>query len=254
MRLKINLASAPYEDARRFYVQWGFLLVVLIALTAFLTAAAVRTWRADHALSRGISEERDRLQKLNEQEKADLAILAESRNSDIRDHSEALNALIVRKSFSWTRIFNDLEKMMPTQLHVVSIAPQLSPSNQLQIRMMVAGASRDKAIELVQNMEKAPDFQNAQIVSENSLTEKRQGATSDEVTFNIVAEYYPASSVENGAAAVDSGDKVAPSNSEGKKADTGTRNRNSGAAGVSPVSKPPVKQTAKKGAPKGGSR
>lgn len=200
MRLKINLASTPYENARRFYVQWGFLLIVLIALTAFLVAAASRAWRADHALSRSIAEERDRLQKLNEQEKADLAILAQPQNSDVRDHSQALNALIVRKSFSWTRIFNDLEKMMPTQLHVVSIAPQLSPSNQLQIRMMVAGTSRDKAIQLVQNMEKAPDFQNAQIVSENSVTDKRQGAASDEVTFNIVAEYYPSTSPVNIAA------------------------------------------------------
>jgi hypothetical protein len=199
LRLNINLASTPYENARRFYVQWGLALALMIALTVVLAVGAVRTWRANHALSRSIAEERARIEKLNEQEKADLAILAESKNSDVRDRSQALNALIVRKSFSWTRIFNDLEKMMPTQLHVVSIAPQLSTSNQLQIRMMVAGASRDKAIELVQNMEKAPDFQNAQIVSETTLADRKQA--SDAVTFNIVAEYNPSNSTDKRASA-----------------------------------------------------
>ena len=253
MRLKINLASTPYENARRFYVQWGFLLIILVALTAFLVAAATRTWRADHALSRSIAEERDRLQKLNEQEKADLAILAQPQNSDVRDHSQALNALIVRKSFSWTRIFNDLEKMMPTQLHVVSIAPQLSPSNQLQIRMMVAGSSRDKAIQLVQNMEKAPDFQNAQIVSENSLTERRQGTASDEVTFNIVAEYFPSTSADSSASAPATAEEdgnPAPSKEALHKKDTGTSKNHAGA----PLPKPRnAAQTANKAAPKGGS-
>ena len=122
MRLKINLASSPYENAGRFYLQWGIALAIMLAITALLATAAARSWRANHALARSIAEERARLDKLNDQEKADLAILNEPQNRDVRERSEALNALIVRKSFSWTRIFNDLEKMMPTRLHVVSIA------------------------------------------------------------------------------------------------------------------------------------
>ena len=223
MRLKINLASTPYENAGRFYVQWGLALAVLVAITALLAVAAARTWRVNHALTRSISEERARLDKLNDEERADLAILNEPQNRDVRERSLALNALIVRKSFSWTRIFNDLEKMMPSRLHVVSIAPQLTANNQLQIRMMVAGSSREKAIELVQNMEKAPDFHNAQIVAEtaNAAGTGARAHAADAVTFNIVAEYTPSATPQSkeapAAASEKTGKAAAPGNTEKPK-------------------------------------
>lgn len=192
MRININLASRPYENAQRFFVRWGAVLLVMIVVTVLLVVAAARSWRANHVLERSVAQERDRLNKLNDQEKADLAILNQPGNQDVRQRSQALNALIVRKSVSWTRIFSDLEKMMPTRLHVVQIAPQLSPANELQIRMTVAGSSRDKAIELVQNMEKAPDFRNPQIVSESLTAGKGAGQQQgDTVNFNIVALYAP---------------------------------------------------------------
>lgn len=190
MRININLASTPYENARRFYVRWGLVLALMIAVTVLLVIAAERSWRANHVLSRSISEEQARLDKLNDQEKSDRAILDQAKNQDVRERSQALNALIVRKSFSWTRIFSDLEKMMPTRLHVVSIAPQLSKTNELQIRMTVAGASREKAIELAQNMEKSPDFRDPQIISESLIAGKGQ-QQGDVVNFNIVAQYAP---------------------------------------------------------------
>jgi hypothetical protein len=191
LRIQINLASTPYENARRFFVQWGAALAIMVAVTVFLVVAATRSWQANHALARSISEERGRLTQLNDQEKADLAILDQPQNREIRERSDALNALILRKSVSWTRIFSDLEKMMPTRLHVVSITPQLSATNELQIRMVVAGSSRDKAIELVQNMEKSPDFRNPQTVSENTNTVKGGAQPADLVSFDIVAEYVP---------------------------------------------------------------
>jgi hypothetical protein len=201
VRINVNLASTPYENARRFFVQWGAALLIMLAVSGLLVYAAARSWRANHALSRSIAEEQARLEKLDQQEKADLALLNEPQNLDVRERSDAINALIVRKSFSWTRIFNDLEKMMPARLHVVSIAPQLSKNDQLQIRMKVAGESRERAIELVQNMEKAPDFRDAQIISEIANDRKDQegqgpGSPADAVTFDIVAQYLPSNAPE----------------------------------------------------------
>ena len=191
MRFKINLASAPYQNARRFFERWALGLTALLIVTGLLVFVAARSWRVNHALARSISEEHDRLDKLNDQEKADIAILEREQNRGVRDRSEALNALILRKSFSWTRIFNDFEKMMPARLHMVSITPHLTKDNQIEIRLLVAGESRDKAIELVQNMEKAPDFREPQITAENTVTEA-QGKSEDRVTFNISALYVPA--------------------------------------------------------------
>src|SRR5512140_3181645 len=125
MRFRINLASQPYENARRFFTQWGIALVALLAVSALLVVAAARSWRSSHALARSIDQERQRLDTLNTQEKADLDILNKEQNRDVRDRSQAINSLILRKEFSWTRLFSDLEKIMPTRLHLIAITPQL---------------------------------------------------------------------------------------------------------------------------------
>ena len=191
MRFKINLASQPYENARRFFLEWGAVLVALLVLSGLLVFAAARTWRANHALSRSIADEHARLDKLNDQEKADIDILNKPGNRDVRERAQAINALILRKEFSWTRIFTDLEKMMPARLHVVSIAPQFNESGAIEIRMSVAGDSRDKAIQLVQNIEKAPDFQSPRILSETTASKERPATQGDNVEFQISAIYVP---------------------------------------------------------------
>jgi len=61
--------------------------------------------------------------------------------------------LIQRKAFSWTRVFEDLEKVMPTNLHVVALKPELNEQNQLLLEMKVAADNRAGAVDLVQRME-----------------------------------------------------------------------------------------------------
>ena len=65
-------------------------------------------------------------------------------NRTTRDQSQFLNELIERKTFSWTHVLEDLEKVMPARVHLVSIHPELDEDNQLTLKMMVAGDSRDK--------------------------------------------------------------------------------------------------------------
>jgi hypothetical protein len=190
MKFKINLASEPYENARRFYLQWGALLLLLALITGALIHAAVVGWRHAHLLSQQIAAEQVNLDKLKRQEQQDLAILNKSENRDVRDKSQVLNSLIRRKQFSWTLIFADLEHLMPTRLHVLSITPRLDLNNDIEVHMIVAGTSREKAIELVQNMEKSREFRRPQVRVETDAPHT-DGQGGDTVQFEIVAEYVP---------------------------------------------------------------
>ena len=201
MRFKINLASQPYENARRFFTQWGIALLALFIVSGLVVYAAARSWRITHSLNRSISEERSRLDKLNAQEKADLEILNKDQNRDVRDRSNAINSLIVRKEFSWTRIFSDLEKILPPRLHVSSITPALTQSDQIEIRMQIGGDSREKAIEFLQNMEKAPDFRDTRLISETAAA---KGSSGDPYIFEFSSFYVPAA-----AAAISQAEKTA---------------------------------------------
>lgn len=188
MRFEINLASQPYENVRRFLLAWGLVLALAVVFTGALIYVAAASLRTSYHTRRLIASERQKLEHLEEQEKADLAVLNRPENRDVRDKSRLINSLIRRKQFSWTLIFSDLERIMPSRLHVVSIRPQLDVDNQLEVRLLVAGESREKAIELVQKMEQSKSFRRAQVLSESNRLE---GGLGEAVQFEISALYVP---------------------------------------------------------------
>jgi type IV pilus assembly protein PilN len=188
MRIDINLASQPYEDSQQLWVRWGSGVGVVGLFTLVLLYMLVSGWisaRKDRNLIRQREEqiaERD-----NEKAKAE-AILNLPENRTTRDRSQFLNDLFQRKAFSWTRVFEDLERVMPARLHVVSIHPEMPNENQLQIKLRVAGESHERALELVRKMEGSQRFQQTRIDIENFQSGQTTG---DNVEVDITAMYVP---------------------------------------------------------------
>src|ERR1700724_1442998 len=186
MRLDINLASQPYEDARQFWLRWGTAVVVTVILTIALLGFTVMGWfaaRVDHATIASYRAEiaqRDgtRLQAQN--------FLNRPENRTTRDQSQFLNELIERKSLSWTHVLEDLEKVMPSRVHLVSIHPELDADNQLRLKMVVAG-DRDRALELARRMEDSRHFTQTYVETESAAT----SGSGDAFQFAIDGIYLP---------------------------------------------------------------
>jgi type IV pilus assembly protein PilN len=187
MRLDINLASQPYEDARQFWLRWGTALAAAAVLTLALMTITITGWfnaRRDHAKIAQLRAEiaqRDRTRQLAE------AFLNQPENRTTRDESQFLNGLIDRKSLSWTYVLEDLEKVMPSRVHLVSIHPELDEENQLTLKMVVAGDSRDKALELARRMEDSRHFSQTYIETEHTAPP----GSGDIVQFDINGIYVP---------------------------------------------------------------
>jgi Tfp pilus assembly protein PilN len=183
MRLDINLATRPYEDARRFWVQWGSILSAVGLLTLILVFMALSgLWSASNDRKTIRSYQKEIAERDSERAKAEVFLnLPENRST--RDRSQFLNELIRRKSFSWTKVFEDLERIMPPRVHLVSIHPELNEDNQLAIKMKVAGEARERALDLVRRMESSPHFQQTKIDSES------QQAQNEGVSLDITAVY-----------------------------------------------------------------
>jgi type IV pilus assembly protein PilN len=189
MRIDINLASQPYEDSRRFWTFWGTGLALLALATALLVFLAVSGFvRA--------GRDREQIAKLKaesaayDQEKAQAeAVLNQPKNRDLRERSRFLNQLFERKAFSWTRVFENLEQVMPAHLHVISIHPGISSGNTIDIKLVVGGDSPEQAQDLVRKMENSNHFKETRISSEKFVTD--EGGNRDRVQFEIEAAYLP---------------------------------------------------------------
>jgi type IV pilus assembly protein PilN len=198
MRLDINLASQPYEDARQFWMRWGGAVGVAGVLTLILLTLTVTGWvnarrdREAMAEKRAMIADRDRIRADAEE------FLARPENRTTRDESQFLNELIERKAFSWTRVLENLEKVMPPRVHLVSINPELDDQNQLALKMTVAGDSRDRAIELARRMEESRRFAQTYITTERPV---QAAGSSDTEQIEILAIYIPEPLVPPAAAA-----------------------------------------------------
>jgi type IV pilus assembly protein PilN len=185
MRLDINLATHVYEDARQFWMRWGTALALLGIVTLGLVATTITGWYSARQDRQKVSELRAQIAERERERAAAEAMLNRPENRAMRDKSQYLNELIARKAFSWTQAIEGLEKVMPSHLHLISIQPQLNDDNQLVIKMVVAGDSSDRAIELVRRMEDSKHFRETHIDSQG------HGAQAGEVQFEIGALYVP---------------------------------------------------------------
>jgi type IV pilus assembly protein PilN len=190
MRLGINLATNRYEDPQQFWTRWGLGIGALALLTLVLIGWTVRSWTAAGRDRHYISELQDKIGKRDQERTEAQAFLDMSSNRSTRDQSQFLNGLIRRKAFSWTRVFEDLEQVMPPNLHVVSLRPEFNEQNEMQLDMRVAGDNRLAAVELVHRMEGSKHFQGAQLIEEGSTSE-----TGASVTATVISTYIPDDSI-----------------------------------------------------------
>jgi type IV pilus assembly protein PilN len=192
MRIDINLASQAYQDSGRFWTRWGTALGVLAVITAALVYFAASGFVHAGRDRRQIAKLESEIAAYDQERNQAEAVLNQPQNRLLREQSQFLNGLFERKSFSWTRVFEDLERVMPAHLHVVSIHPDMSSENNLELKMIVGGDSREQALDLVRKMEGSNHFKQTRINSEKVASELNGiQSTTDRVQFEIEASYIP---------------------------------------------------------------
>lgn len=161
MKIPINLASQPFRRDRAILAASVAVTVLLtITLGALISLAmADRTQMAD---TRGeVARLNARLASLSKEQAQLDAVLRKPENAEVLERSVFLNELLVRKGISWTRIFADLEKVLPPNVRVIQIHPTVDARNHITLDMQIGSESPDPVIELLRKMAAAP-FSNPQ--------------------------------------------------------------------------------------------
>ncbi len=184
MRFDINLASSPYQDVRLFLLRWGTATGALALFTVVLVGIAFSSWWGSRDLRQQMERDTRQMQELDRDKAAAEALLSRPQNREILERSRFLNGLITRKGFSWTQLFMDLEKIMPPRVRVVSLQPQAGSQDQVALRLLVEGDSRERALDLVRRMEESERFRQPRVKSE-------RGKEPSGVQLEIIAFYAP---------------------------------------------------------------
>jgi type IV pilus assembly protein PilN len=184
MRVSINLATRPFVELRPFFLRlriiMGGLAVVGVAaiVTAHLLQVRLDTAQAqiDRLHARMVAAQ---LEKQSNERRMHLPA-----NAAVLDRAHFLNALFLRKSFSWTAVMMDLETVLPTGVQVTSIEPSATADGELVIRLRVSG-ERDRAVQLVRNLERSRRFLSPRLIGE--VQQAKEGASQGGSTFAAAA-------------------------------------------------------------------
>jgi type IV pilus assembly protein PilN len=124
------------------------------------------------------------------------ARMRQPQNMAVLDRSQFLNAVFARKSFSWTAVMMDLEKVLPVGVQVTSIEPVITKEGDVNIRLRVSG-DREKAVLLVRNLETSQRFLSPRLASEQAQTQEGSHAANalqlppGAVQFDVLSGYNP---------------------------------------------------------------
>jgi type IV pilus assembly protein PilN len=201
MRITLNLATRPFADLgpaiKRLRIAMAVLAVIAIGLGLGLhalhqkaEAARAREHSLDGAIAR-VTQERQGYQDLMHQ----------PANVQLLTQTAALNKLFGEKAFSWTLAMEDLETVLPGGVQVTSIEPVRAKDGRITIHLRVAGP-RDKAVDLVRNLEHSKRFLLPRIVGENAESAGGPGqilepvSASNRVDFDLLADYNTAAAAD----------------------------------------------------------
>ncbi len=158
-QIPINLASEPFRRDRQVLVASAALVVLLSVLLGWqlITINFKRHQSADIQVR--INRLSGQLRTISNEQTQLNATLRKPENAEVLERSVFLNTLIDRKGISWTRIFADLEKVMPPTVRLVSVRlPEIDSQNEVQLDMLVGAKEVLPLIELVKRLESSPQF------------------------------------------------------------------------------------------------
>jgi type IV pilus assembly protein PilN len=214
MKITLNLASQPYVDLRSVLKRLRIIMLVLVLLAVPLYLLLKNEQKKAQIATAHVDAVRNNVQNLERQQRDYEDLMRQPENAAALTQSGYLNGLFRQKAFSWTATMTDLETVLPAGVQVLSLDPAITKTGQVQIHLRVSGA-RDKAIELVRNLEKSHRFAATRITGDTLAQNSGQNnafqpvSASNVVNFDILAEYRPVTPEENAAGGKTQGQKAA---------------------------------------------
>jgi len=169
MKVRLNLATKALETHRRFLAASG-LIAVLTALVFLLLG-----WQV-HSVRKVDAELRVRAEKMR-QERARLEVqrkdleqfFGQKDIANLHDRASFINGFLDARSFNWTQMFMDLERVLPGGVRVVSIEPK-QVKGRVEVKLTIGAATDEAKLKFLRALEESKQFTDVQVQNEHATT------------------------------------------------------------------------------------
>jgi Tfp pilus assembly protein PilN len=187
MALQLNFARRPFRNYRPINLTVGLSLL----LGALLFALNLRDYFAFRSSAAGARREIAGLQsqamRTREQAERTRASLASMRLKDLQAESLRLNALLGERQFSWTSLLSRLERVLPDDVYVTHLSPQITKVGKDAVGLTCVGKAPESLVRTLAALARDSHFSEPTPESE---TDPEKGAP-EGFRFRLTAAYYP---------------------------------------------------------------
>lgn len=185
MRLPVNLATKPLETHRRFLT---FSLAGIMAAFLVLVGLSWHVIAFRHAQSAFRTEDEQsarQIDKLIAQREELERFFSRPENAKLHDRASFVNAVIDARSFSWTRMFADLEEVLPNGVRVLSISPK-QENGHVTVKLTVGADSEDSKRTFLSELARSDAFSQVEL---SSVRTPQQNTGSDLLVLELTLVY-----------------------------------------------------------------
>ncbi|MGO9637156.1 MAG: fimbrial assembly protein [Terracidiphilus sp.] len=205
MRITLNLATRPYADIgpaiKRLRIAMAVLAVIAIGL-----GLGLRAFHQQAEEARKTEQQvQSKIDAINRERQGYQELMRQPANDALLKQAMALNQLIDEKTFSWTLAMEDLETVLPGGVQATTLEPARdAKTGVITLKLRVVGP-RDRAVDLVENLEHSKHFLLPKIVAESMDSTGGAGdrveppSASNRVNFELQAQYNPAETLDHKA-------------------------------------------------------
>ncbi len=169
-----SLASRPFLNTRPVWVMTtaaGVIALIMIALNLrffLITNRAVE----DEIATRDALEER--YSELGTAARQEIAVLNRVPWRTLEARVNATNLVLQEHAFSWLRMLDDIERVMPYDVRLTRITPSVSPEG-VMLAFEVVARNRDAMLDFIDNLVEDPRFDDPTLASERTPEDSDTG-------------------------------------------------------------------------------
>jgi type IV pilus assembly protein PilN len=185
MKVRLNLATKPLVAHRKFLAASSFVGVVAAIVFLSLGWHVYLARKANSEMRAKSAKILQQVAELEHQRSALEHFFALDENARLHDRAAFINSLIDARSFNWTLMFMDLEKVLPSGVRVISVEPK-QEKGRIEVKFIIGATSDDAKLKFIKALEDSKTFRHIEMAASHYST---SGTSGDPIVVELTAEY-----------------------------------------------------------------
>lgn len=180
--LRGNLSTRPFYNERAVRTMLAVLALVAVGLTIFNVVELLRLERAGRDARQTVAQNAEQAREMREKAQVIRQGINQAQLEAVRVSARDANALIDRRTFSWTALLNYFQATLPADVRIAGVSPQIDDDGRMLVAVTVFARRIDDLSEFEDALESTGAF--------SSVLSRTIGTEEDGTTRAELQGYY----------------------------------------------------------------